>query len=112
MGRGRQVSVPYEITLLSNLVIIDEITIDVSVPYEITLLSNLFKRLKSSIIVSVPLPLPRFLTLSNPCSTVFPVCQRKAVKGKALSWAVVVSYPQHTENTAFSSRFPFGGFHG
>ena len=35
------VSVPYEITLLSN----DEITIDadnrVSVPYEITLLSNL-----------------------------------------------------------------------
>ena len=39
-------------------------------------------------------------------------CFRKAVKGKALSWAVVASYPQHTENTASFSRFLFGGFHG
>ena len=36
-----KVSVPYEITLLSNGVLSDIIYISVSVPYEITLLSNL-----------------------------------------------------------------------
>ncbi len=36
----KQVSVPYEITLLSNALIADEALKQVSVPYEITLLSN------------------------------------------------------------------------
>ena len=35
------VSVPYEITLLSNTFVIDNTISSVSVPYEITLLSNL-----------------------------------------------------------------------
>ena len=35
------VSVPYEITLLSNIVIASPLNGQVSVPYEITLLSNL-----------------------------------------------------------------------
>ena len=30
---------------------------------------------------------------------------------KALSWHVVASSPQHTENTAFLSGFPIGGIH-
>ena len=40
MGLGEFVSVPYEITLLSNQGCVDEDVLDVSVPYEITLLSN------------------------------------------------------------------------
>ena len=35
------VSVPYEITLLSNVFLSATLTVIVSVPYEITLLSNL-----------------------------------------------------------------------
>ena len=35
------VSVPYEITLLSNIIVSDYVYTAVSVPYEITLLSNL-----------------------------------------------------------------------
>ena len=34
------VSVPYEITLLSNIIVSDYVYTAVSVPYEITLLSN------------------------------------------------------------------------
>ena len=37
---GNAVSVPYEITLLSNHQISKDRTLNVSVPYEITLLSN------------------------------------------------------------------------
>ncbi len=40
-GTMDKVSVPYEITLLSNALIADEALKQVSVPYEITLLSNL-----------------------------------------------------------------------
>ena len=40
--RKRFVSVPYEITLLSNYVPIHCYTKEVSVPYEITLLSNFY----------------------------------------------------------------------
>ena len=39
-GTMDKVSVPYEITLLSNSIIADEALKQVSVPYEITLLSN------------------------------------------------------------------------
>ena len=37
---ARRVSVPYEITLLSNLLSLNVMAVLVSVPYEITLLSN------------------------------------------------------------------------
>ena len=37
---GHYVSVPYEITLLSNYNVLTEVCKRVSVPYEITLLSN------------------------------------------------------------------------
>ena len=37
---GVPVSVPYEITLLSNNIVIQKSSNEVSVPYEITLLSN------------------------------------------------------------------------
>ena len=40
MNEFFQVSVPYEITLLSNFQIIFKASLIVSVPYEITLLSN------------------------------------------------------------------------
>ena len=48
------VSVPYEITLLSNDASIRVNTCYVSVPYEITLLSNSTSFLFTSLIVSVP----------------------------------------------------------
>ena len=38
----RVVSVPYEITLLSNVFCLCSSALEVSVPYEITLLSNIF----------------------------------------------------------------------
>ena len=37
---ANQVSVPYEITLLSNMAVMELGELKVSVPYEITLLSN------------------------------------------------------------------------
>ena len=43
--RKRFVSVPYEITLLSNDSSLAEGRVEVSVPYEITLLSNIIKSL-------------------------------------------------------------------
>ena len=48
------VSVPYEITLLSNNGVLRSPNDDVSVPYEITLLSNLVRAALSLIFVSVP----------------------------------------------------------
>ena len=48
------VSVPYEITLLSNYPINLLFMVIVSVPYEITLLSNTSKCIRNSITVSVP----------------------------------------------------------
>ena len=48
------VSVPYEITLLSNPSKVRKITISVSVPYEITLLSNANAPDRASQPVSVP----------------------------------------------------------
>ena len=50
----RRVSVPYEITLLSNIVLSVILGIRVSVPYEITLLSNLVIITNSFFRVSVP----------------------------------------------------------
>ena len=50
----KPVSVPYEITLLSNQVGDWMIDVSVSVPYEITLLSNLLAETKADTIVSVP----------------------------------------------------------
>ena len=50
----REVSVPYEITLLSNLIYSDTINGTVSVPYEITLLSNVRIEHCAKILVSVP----------------------------------------------------------
>ena len=44
----RTVSVPYEITLLSNIRNRDYILCKVSVPYEITLLSNMCYTLRSN----------------------------------------------------------------
>ena len=48
------VSVPYEITLLSNLLSLCAALVEVSVPYEITLLSNITMMLLISRAVSVP----------------------------------------------------------
>ena len=48
------VSVPYEITLLSNRKISKKVALNVSVPYEITLLSNCLLIFPAIIIVSVP----------------------------------------------------------
>ena len=48
------VSVPYEITLLSNTIAKGAIADFVSVPYEITLLSNHVSDFKSKFDVSVP----------------------------------------------------------
>ena len=41
MPESELVSVPYEITLLSNATVFTQLNTWVSVPYEITLLSNL-----------------------------------------------------------------------
>ena len=41
MPESELVSVPYEITLLSNAAVFTQLNTWVSVPYEITLLSNL-----------------------------------------------------------------------
>ena len=49
-----QVSVPYEITLLSNLLVNLILCLLVSVPYEITLLSNNYFHTLWEYIVSVP----------------------------------------------------------
>ena len=49
-----QVSVPYEITLLSNMKSLSSTLPKVSVPYEITLLSNYFQYIFSLYKVSVP----------------------------------------------------------
>ena len=48
------VSVPYEITLLSNCYLRDFKTLIVSVPYEITLLSNRVSSIWGGVVVSVP----------------------------------------------------------
>ena len=48
------VSVPYEITLLSNSIITSASEKSVSVPYEITLLSNVVLNKKQTVLVSVP----------------------------------------------------------
>ena len=53
-GTMDKVSVPYEITLLSNALIADEALKQVSVPYEITLLSNGFDCNYYKPVVSVP----------------------------------------------------------
>ena len=52
--RTREVSVPYEITLLSNFTLRFFGNTLVSVPYEITLLSNLSESSNHSLHVSVP----------------------------------------------------------
>ena len=65
------VSVPYEITLLSNVQLWSMFTDMVSVPYEITLLSNVVVRVYIDLMVSVPyeitllsnLPLTLFILL-------------------------------------------------
>ena len=57
------VSVPYEITLLSNSLLCPEKIITVSVPYEITLLSNYNKPYNYYVSVSVPYEIT---LLSNP----------------------------------------------
>ena len=49
-----EVSVPYEITLLSNLIGMISAFVSVSVPYEITLLSNVSMIYKKINAVSVP----------------------------------------------------------
>ena len=49
-----KVSVPYEITLLSNFCNVSSRHLSVSVPYEITLLSNLCKHSSETVKVSVP----------------------------------------------------------
>ena len=48
------VSVPYEITLLSNTVKVADKNTEVSVPYEITLLSNIECNYYKPVNVSVP----------------------------------------------------------
>ena len=53
-GTMDKVSVPYEITLLSNALIADEALKQVSVPYEITLLSNSGHLNMKKSLVSVP----------------------------------------------------------
>ena len=59
------VSVPYEITLLSNQIVDDLNTISVSVPYEITLLSN--PMLMTFLMMSVSVPYE--ITLLSNCPT-------------------------------------------
>ena len=53
-GLEKLVSVPYEITLLSNMCYILHSNGTVSVPYEITLLSNTLTISNQSLTVSVP----------------------------------------------------------
>mgnify|MGYP007082862835 CR=1 FL=1 len=53
-SRHSVVSVPYEITLLSNCFHLRYIQDDVSVPYEITLLSNIMAYAPAVLSVSVP----------------------------------------------------------
>ncbi len=48
------VSLPYEITLLSNLTDVERTYIFVSLPYEITLLSNTYQDNRSACFVSLP----------------------------------------------------------
>ena len=52
--QGGRVSVPYEITLLSNMILLNLLITQVSVPYEITLLSNSLGLLSINNAVSVP----------------------------------------------------------
>ena len=61
----RLVSVPYEITLLSNLVFGCALVLSVSVPYEITLLSNKKKTRLRSLFVSVPYEITLLSNLNN-----------------------------------------------
>ena len=58
------VSVPYEITLLSNIIVSDYVYTAVSVPYEITLLSNPSAPTGTPSLVSVPYEIT---LLSNLC---------------------------------------------
>ncbi len=53
-GTMDKVSVPYEITLLSNYAVLNCTKLNVSVPYEITLLSNLTMKMFIISLVSVP----------------------------------------------------------
>ena len=54
VSQDSNVSVPYEITLLSNFVEVSTVSFQVSVPYEITLLSNDRKSINLYSYVSVP----------------------------------------------------------
>ena len=54
MPESELVSVPYEITLLSNTYDVDKVIKSVSVPYEITLLSNRISKFRKLTTVSVP----------------------------------------------------------
>ena len=54
VSQDSNVSVPYEITLLSNFVEVSTVSFQVSVPYEITLLSNYRCYIYTRFSVSVP----------------------------------------------------------
>ena len=64
----RKVSVPYEITLLSNHYLLQSFYYNVSVPYEITLLSNTKRCKQRTCSVSVPYEIT---LLSNPLGHAF-----------------------------------------